>query len=112
MYHNGCILAKVYCLGLRAGYDGISFLRYKQCKMKLFLVKIKQQTTTLGNIEMKIYFLIAAITFLSACTMHADIPNRMVIDSDGVTIDSRDGHNKHKGSKNFCPPGQAKKGNC
>lgn len=60
---------------------------------------------------MKIYIvLITCITLLSGCTVRADFPNRMVIDSEGVTIDSK-GH-KHSGTKNFCPPGQAKKGNC
>lgn len=36
-------------------------------------------------------------------------PDRIVIDRDGtVTIDNNSGHGKGK----FCPPGQAKKGNC
>lgn len=59
---------------------------------------------------MKIYILIASIALLSACTVHANLPNRMIIDSDGLTIDSKG--RKGNNSKNFCPPGQAKKGNC
>ena len=56
-------------------------------------------------------FLITTAALLTACTVRADIPNRMVIDSDGIVIDSK---NKKKKDKEgyFCPPGQAKKGNC
>ncbi|PWD85648.1 hypothetical protein [Ignatzschineria cameli] len=56
--------------------------------------------------------LMTTSTLLTACTIRADIPNRMVIDSDGIVIDSK--NNKKKGDKEgyFCPPGQAKKGNC
>lgn len=61
---------------------------------------------------MKICLLIASITLLSACTVHADLPNRMIIDSDGVVIDSKGGNNKYKNKQRVCPPGQAKKGNC
>ncbi|HIW07687.1 hypothetical protein OXI21_08595 [Ignatzschineria sp. RMDPL8A] len=56
---------------------------------------------------MKLYLLMASVMLLSACSVRADMPNRVVIDSEGVTIDA-----KQNGNGNFCPPGQAKKGNC
>lgn len=63
------------------------------------------------KISTRLALLIATVMFLTACTIRADIPNRMVIDSDGIVIDSK---NKKKKDKEgyFCPPGQAKKGNC
>lgn len=60
---------------------------------------------------MKIYLLAATTILLAACTVRTDVPNRVTIDSDGVTIDSRGGYHSHGGQR-FCPPGQAKKGNC
>lgn len=56
-------------------------------------------------------FLITTAALLTACSIHADIPNRMVIDSDGIVIDSKNKKKKDKAGY-FCPPGQAKKGNC
>lgn len=45
---------------------------------------------------------------LAGCVT-ARTPDRIVFDRDGtVTIDSNSGH----GNGRFCPPGQAKKGNC
>ena len=59
----------------------------------------------------KLLFFIATALFLTACMVRADLPNRVVVDSDGVVIDSK---KKKKPAKEgyFCPPGQAKKGNC
>lgn len=67
---------------------------------------------------MKIILMLTGVTFLSACTVHSNLPNRMIIDSEGITIDSgknthKNGHKKQNQSNQyFCPPGQAKKGNC
>lgn len=63
--------------------------------------------------------LMAALA-LSACTVTADVPNRVTIDADKVTIhrddDHRHGHQqkyKHKHKKQqHCPYGQYKKGRC
>ncbi len=58
---------------------------------------------------MKLLFIMMAAVGLSACTISADVPNRMTIDSDGkITVD---GDHKH-GKRKHCPPGQAKKGHC
>ncbi len=61
---------------------------------------------------MKAYLLMAAAILLAACTVRTDVPNRVTIDADGVTIDSHGGHHKQGRGQKFCPPGQAKKGNC
>lgn len=63
------------------------------------------------KILIKLLFPITTALLLMACTVRADLPNRVVIDSDGVVIDSK---KKKKPAKEgyFCPPGQAKKGNC
>ncbi|WP_434776875.1 hypothetical protein [Neisseria sp. Ec49-e6-T10] len=50
------------------------------------------------------------VLFMSACTVTAKTPNKVVIDSDGVSIENGKGHGH--GNGNFCPPGQAKKNNC
>lgn len=49
--------------------------------------------------------------FISACTVTAKTPNKVTIDSDGVSIESGNSGKGH-GNGNFCPPGQAKKNNC
>ncbi|MHC5225366.1 hypothetical protein [Ignatzschineria sp. LJL83] len=67
---------------------------------------------------LRISLIFAGVTVLSACTVHSNLPNRMIIDADGITIDSsknthNNGHKKQNQSNQyFCPPGQAKKGNC
>lgn len=57
------------------------------------------------------YLVIAVVALsLSACSVTAQPPKRVTIDSDGtVTIDNS---HKNNGAYRHCPPGQAKKGNC
>lgn len=56
---------------------------------------------------------------LSACTVTADVPNRVTIDADKVTFHRDDDyrHHDHKYKDKYhkqkhCPYGQAKKGRC
>ncbi|MCM2971205.1 hypothetical protein [Larsenimonas suaedae] len=51
-------------------------------------------------------FVVLAALMVSACSYH---PARISAEPP-VIID--DGHNGHHGQGGFCPPGQAKKGNC
>lgn len=45
--------------------------------------------------------------FMAGCSISADTPNKVIIKDDEMKIE------KDKGNKGkFCPPGQAKKGNC
>lgn len=60
---------------------------------------------------MKYLTLTFLMFFISACTVTAKTPNKVTIDSDGVSIESGN-HGKGHGNGNFCPPGQAKKNNC
>ncbi|MCE3233804.1 MAG: hypothetical protein K0R98_2061 [Rickettsiaceae bacterium] len=52
---------------------------------------------------MKITLLILALIAISACTVRPDLPKVKI---PGVTIEGSGGNG------GFCPPGQAKKGNC
>lgn len=55
------------------------------------------------------YVLMGILVMSVAGCVTTQSPDRIVIDRDGtVTIDNNSGHGKGK----FCPPGQAKKGNC
>ncbi|MCD6035757.1 MAG: hypothetical protein K0R63_1498 [Rickettsiales bacterium] len=54
------------------------------------------------------YFMLAVVVSLvSACSLTAN-PGRTKVSAGGVTIENGGGGNGGK----FCPPGQAKKGNC
>ncbi len=65
---------------------------------------------------MKYILWISALVFLSACTVSADVPNRVTVKPDGsVTIGTSSSKSNGGGAYqngNFCPPGQEKKGNC
>jgi hypothetical protein len=56
---------------------------------------------------MKIIIAICAVLLLSACTVRPDPLKVKVPGVPGVTIETEGGS-----GKGFCPPGQAKKGNC
>lgn len=47
---------------------------------------------------------------MAGCTVSAKTPNRVILENDRVILE--DGPYHRNGNGNFCPPGQAKKGNC
>ena len=54
-------------------------------------------------------FMISILAIALAGCVTARSPDRIIFDRDGaVIIDNNSGH----GNGSFCPPGQAKKGNC
>lgn len=55
---------------------------------------------------MKFIIAVCAVLLLSSCTVR---PDPVKVKIPGVTIESEGGNG---GGKGFCPPGQAKKGNC
>lgn len=56
-----------------------------------------------------IFCLVIAV-LIAGCTVSAKTPSRVILEDDKVILE--DGSHHRNGNGNFCPPGQAKKGNC